>query len=44
MYTGQIQKWLPGSKQECECELWHIEYDDGDEEDVDTHDMVRMLV
>ena len=25
-------------------ELWHIKYDDGDEEDVDTHDRVRMLM
>jgi hypothetical protein len=43
LHAGQIQKWLPGSKQEWE--LWKMNYDDGDEEDVDTHDiMVHMLV
>ena len=42
LYAGHIQKWMPGSKQEWE--LWHIKYEDGDEEDAETHDLVRIVV
>ena len=41
VYQGRITKWLPGSKDEWE--LWKIVYEDEDSEDVDTHELVRML-
>ena len=41
VYQGRITKWLPGSKDEWE--LWKIVYEDEDTEDVDTHELVRML-
>jgi hypothetical protein len=42
LYAGKIQKWMPGTKQEWE--LWHIQYTDGDEEDVETHDLIRIVM
>jgi hypothetical protein len=41
VYQGRITKWLPGSKDEWE--LWRIVYQDEDTENVDTHELVRML-
>lgn len=41
VYQGRITKWLPGSKDEWE--LWKIVYEDEDTEDVDTHELVKML-
>jgi hypothetical protein len=41
MYQGRITTWLPGSKDEWE--LWKLVYEDEDTEDVDTHELVRML-
>ena len=41
LYQGRVTKWLPGTKDEWE--LWKIVYEDDDTEDVDTHELVKIL-
>jgi hypothetical protein len=41
LYKGIITRWMPGTKQEWE--LWTVKYEDNDGEDLDTHELVRIL-
>jgi hypothetical protein len=41
IYKGIITNWMPGTKQEWE--LWKVKYEDGDEEDLDTHELLGIL-
>jgi hypothetical protein len=41
LYKGIITGWMPGTKQEWE--LWKVKYEDNDEEDLDTHELVGIL-
>ena len=41
LYKGIITRWMPGTKQEWE--LWTVKYEDNDEEDLDTHELLSIL-
>ncbi|KAL7576518.1 hypothetical protein ACA910_018017 [Epithemia clementina (nom. ined.)] len=44
VYFGTIGAYTPPAENEDEdAALWHVEYDDGDEEDYDVHEMVKYL-
>jgi len=39
IYFGKVDRWMPAGEEEGDFALWHMLHDDGDEEDLEAHEV-----